>query len=186
MHNTMELLHQMRSRFANVFWQALQMAHEGGPIAPTDLLRKAANGLERLGRYGEEAEEARHALVAAGVGRGDRGGRNAGHREKGERDSGRGQPCTLPLTYCAKHGEGQGHNTSDCIVIRREFDRHNGDFHQYADRFPGGHGHERNRHHFLTNFYWPRRVCACRAGWPSLVGHLQSLPKGVGKVRDRI
>ena len=68
------------AEFANVFWQALQMAHEGEPIAPTDLLRKAANGLERLGRYGEEAEETRHALVAAGVDRGDRGGRNAGDR----------------------------------------------------------------------------------------------------------
>ena len=123
------------------------MAHEGEPIAPTELLRKAADGLERLGRYGEEAEETRHALVAAGVGRGDRGGRNAGHREKRERDSGRGQPHTLPLNDCARHGEGQGHNTSDCIVIRRELDRHNGDFHPYSDRFPGGHGHERNRHH---------------------------------------
>ena len=111
------------AEFANAFWQALQMAHEGEPIAPTDLLRKAADGLERLGRYGE-AEETRHALVAAEVGRGDRGGRNAGHREKGERDSGRGQPYTLPLNYCAKHGEGQGHNTSDCIVIRRESNRH--------------------------------------------------------------
>ena len=26
----------------------------------------------------------------------------------------------------------------------------------------------------------------CRGGWPSLVGHLQSLPKDVGKFRDRI
>ena len=68
------------AEFANAFWQAPQMAHEGGPITPTDLLRKAANGLERLGRYGEEAEETRHALVAAGVDRGDRGGRNAGDR----------------------------------------------------------------------------------------------------------
>ena len=127
MHNTMELLHQMRSRFANVFWQALQMAHEGGPIAPTDLLRKAANGLERLGRYGEEAEEARHALVAAGVGRGDRGGRNAGDRGKGERDRGRNQP----YTYRAHHGENQGHNTADCIVMCREFDRYYDVFHEY-------------------------------------------------------
>ena len=49
------------------------MANERGPTAPTDLLRRAANGLERIGRYGEETEETRHALVAAGVGRGDRG-----------------------------------------------------------------------------------------------------------------
>ena len=35
------------------------MAHEGGPIAPTGLLRKATNGLERLWRYGQEAEEMR-------------------------------------------------------------------------------------------------------------------------------
>ena len=82
-----------------------------------------------------------------GVGRGDRGGRNGGHGGKGERDSGRGQPHTLLLTYCTRHGEGQGHNTSDCIVIRRELDRHNSDFHPYSDRFPGGHGHEQNRHH---------------------------------------
>ena len=68
--------------FANAFWQALQMAHEGEPIAPTELLRKAADGLERLGRYGEEAEETTHALVAAGVGRGDRGRRNASDRGK--------------------------------------------------------------------------------------------------------
>ena len=120
------------------------MAHEGGPIAPTDLLRRAADGLERIGRYGEETEKTRHALVAAGVGRGDRGGRKADDRGKAERDRGRGQPYTLPFTYCAKHGEGQGHHTSDCIVIRREFARNNADFHQYADRFPREHGHERN------------------------------------------
>ena len=45
-----------------------------------DLLRRAAHELERNGRSGEEIEETRHALVAAGVGRGDRGGRNAGDR----------------------------------------------------------------------------------------------------------
>ena len=134
-------------QFANAFWRALQMAHEAGPIAPTDLLTKTANGLERLCRYGEEYEEARRALVAAGEGRGDRGGKNSGDRGNGERDGGRGQQYTLPLTYWAKHGEGQGHNTSDCIFIRRELDRNNGDFHQYADGFPGGHGRERNRHH---------------------------------------
>ena len=104
--------------FANAFWQALQMAHEGEPIAPTELLRKAADGLERLGRYGEEAEETRHALVAADLGRGDREGRNAGHGGKSEGNSRIGQPHTLPLTYCTRHGEGQGHTTSDCIVIR--------------------------------------------------------------------
>ena len=113
------------------------MANERGPTAPTDLLRRAANGLERIGRYREETEETRHALVAAGVGRGDRGGRKSGDRGNGERDRGRGKPYTLPFTYCAKHGEGQIQNTPDCIVMRREFDRHNGDFHQYADRFPG-------------------------------------------------
>ena len=83
-----------------------------------DLLRRAAHELERSGRPGEEREETRHALVAAGMGRGDRGGRNAGHGGKSERNSRRGQPHTLPLNYCARHGEGQGHNTSDCIVIR--------------------------------------------------------------------
>ena len=85
MHNTVEqLLHQMRSwnLLTNAFWQALHMTHEEEPIAPTELLRKAADGLERLGRYGEEAEETRHALVAADLGRGDRGGRNAGHGGK--------------------------------------------------------------------------------------------------------
>ena len=91
----------------------------------------------------------RHALVAADLGRGDRGGRNAGHGGKSERNSRRGQPHTLPLTYCARHGEGQGHSTSDCTNIRRELDRNNGDFHQYADGFPGGHGRERSRHHIL-------------------------------------
>ena len=53
------------AKFANVFWQALQMAHEGGRIAPTDLLRRPAHELERNGRSGEESEETRHALVAA-------------------------------------------------------------------------------------------------------------------------
>ena len=44
------------AELASVFWQALQMANEGGPTAPTDLLRRSANGLERIGRYGEETE----------------------------------------------------------------------------------------------------------------------------------
>ena len=82
-----------------------------------DLLRRAAHELERNGRSGEESEETRHALVAAGVGRGNRGGRNAGDRENGERDRGRGQP----YTYCAHHGEVQGHNTPDCIVSAKRF-----------------------------------------------------------------
>ena len=64
------------------------------------LIRRAAHELERNGRSGEEREETRYALVAAGVGRGDRGGRNAGDRGYGERDRGRGQPHT----YCAHHG----------------------------------------------------------------------------------
>ena len=37
------------AELANVLWQALQMVNEGGPTAPTDLLRRAANGLERIG-----------------------------------------------------------------------------------------------------------------------------------------
>ena len=88
-----------------------------------DFLRRAAHELERNGRSGEEREETRRALTAAGVGRGDRGGRNAGNRGYGERDR--------PYTYCAHHGEGQGHNTPECIVMRREFDRYYGDFHEY-------------------------------------------------------
>ena len=92
-----------------------------------DLLRRAAHELERNGRSGEESEDTRHALVAAGVGLGDQGGRNAGDRGNGERDRGRGQS----YTYCAHHGEGQRHNTPDCIVMRREFGRHYGDFHEY-------------------------------------------------------
>ena len=51
-----------------------------------DLLRRTAHELERNGRSGQEREEIRHALTAAGVGRGDRGGRNAGDRGHGERD----------------------------------------------------------------------------------------------------
>ena len=79
-----------------------------------DLLRRVAHELERSGRPGEEREETRHALVAAGMGRGDRGGRNAaGDRRYGERDRGRGQP----YTYCAHHGEGQGHNSPECIAV---------------------------------------------------------------------
>ena len=63
-----------------------------------DLLRRAAQELERSGRPREEREETRHALVAAGVGRGDRGGKNAaGDQGYGERDRGRGQP----YSYCA-------------------------------------------------------------------------------------
>ena len=51
-----------------------------------DLIRRAAHQLERNGRSGEEREETGHALTAAGVGRGDRCGRNAGNRGYGERD----------------------------------------------------------------------------------------------------
>ena len=54
-----------------------------------DLLRRAAHELARNGRYGEESEEMRHALVAAGVGRGDRAGRNAGDRGNDGRVPGR-------------------------------------------------------------------------------------------------
>ena len=88
-----------------------------------DLLRRAAHELERNGRSGKEREETRHALTAVGVGRGDRCGRNAGNRGYGERDR--------TYTYCAHHGERQGYNTPECIVIRREFDRYYGDFHEY-------------------------------------------------------
>ena len=88
-----------------------------------DLLRRAAYELERNGRSGEEREETRHALTAASVGWGDRGGRNAGDRRYGERDR--------TYTYCAHHGEGRGHNTPECIVMRREFDKYYGDFHEY-------------------------------------------------------
>ena len=87
------------------------------------LLRRAAHELERNGRSGEEREETRHALTAASVGRGDRGGRNAGDRGYGEHDR--------PYTYCAHHGKGQDHNTPECIVMRRGFDRYYGDFHEY-------------------------------------------------------
>ena len=88
-----------------------------------DLLGRASRELERHGRSGEEREETRHALTAAGVGRGDRGGKNAGDRGYGERDR--------TYTYCAHHGEGQGHNTPECIVMRRELDRYYGDFQEY-------------------------------------------------------
>ena len=88
-----------------------------------DLIRRAAHELERNGRSGERREETRHALTAAGVGRGDRGGRNSGDRGYEERDR--------PYTYCAHHGEGQGHNTPECIVMRRAFDRYYGDFHKH-------------------------------------------------------
>ena len=77
-----------------------------------DLLRRAAHELERNGGSGEEREETRHALTAAGVDRSDRGGSNAGDRGYGERGR--------PYTYCAHHGEAQGHNTPECIVMRRD------------------------------------------------------------------
>ena len=80
-----------------------------------NLPRRAAHELELNGRSGEEKEETRHTLTAAGVGRGDRCGRNAGNRGYGERDR--------TYTYCALHGEGQGHNTPKSIVMRRVFDR---------------------------------------------------------------
>ena len=91
--------------------------------AMEDLLRRAAHELERNGRSNEEREETRHALTAAGVGLGDRGERNAGDRGYGERDR--------PYTYCAHHGEAQGHSTPECIVMRRGFGRFYGDFHEY-------------------------------------------------------
>ena len=41
------------------------------------------------------------------------------------------RPRERPTVHLLHHGEGQGHNTPDCIVMRREFDRHYGDFHEY-------------------------------------------------------
>ena len=76
-----------------------------------DFPRRAAHELERNGRSEEEREEKRHTLTAASVDRGERGGRNAGDRVYGERGR--------TYTYCAHRGEGQGHNTPKCIVMRR-------------------------------------------------------------------
>ena len=58
-------------------------------------------------------------------------------------------------TYCAHPGENQGHNTADCIVICRKFDRYYDLFHEYMQTRglgpyatgPGGRGHKSSRHH---------------------------------------
>ena len=58
-------------------------------------------------------------------------------------------------TSCAHHGENQGHNTADCIVVCREFDRYYDLFHEYLltrglgpyATGPGGRGHKSSRHH---------------------------------------
>ena len=76
-----------------------------------DLPRRAAHELERKGRSEEERKEKRHTLTAANLGWGDRGGRNAGDGVYGERGR--------TYTYCAHHGDGQGHNTPECVVMRR-------------------------------------------------------------------
>ena len=78
-----------------------------------DFLKRAAHELERNGRSGEEREESRHALVAAGVDRGDREGRNAGDRGYSERDRGRGQPHTYSRTT-AKGKATTPRNASSC------------------------------------------------------------------------
>ena len=83
------------AELANALQQVLRMINEGGAAAPTDLRRRAVHELERSGRPGEEREETRHALVAAGMGRGDRGRRNAGHGGKASETAGEANrtPC---------------------------------------------------------------------------------------------
>ena len=58
-------------------------------------------------------------------------------------------------TSCAHHGENQGHNTADCIVVCREFDRYYDLFHEYLltrglgpyATGPERRGHKSSRHH---------------------------------------
>ena len=70
------------AELANALQQVPRMMNEGGAAAPTDLRRR-------------EREGTRHALVAAGMGRGDRGGKNAGHGEKASETAGEANrtPC---------------------------------------------------------------------------------------------
>ena len=66
-------------------------------------------------------------------------------------------------TYCAHHGENQGHNTADCIVMCREFDRYYDLFREYLQTRglgpyatePRGRGHKRSR---------PHPSCGCGRG----------------------
>ena len=81
-----------------------------------EVLRTASHEKQRSGRWrGRDGSEERIALVTAGAGRSS-GASRAGGLDCWERD--RNFP---PGFFCQIHGDNSNHDTSDCIVLRKEF-----------------------------------------------------------------
>lgn len=99
-----------------------------------EVLRNADHEQSRQGSSGDGNEETRHALVAAGMDRGGGSGRGAavGDRGNGERDG-------RERFYCIVHGMERGHNTQDCIQLRKEYEINREDFFTFvSDAGTGG------------------------------------------------
>ena len=90
-----------------------------------DLLRRAAHELELQRETGrrERGYEARPSRSRHGSGQPG--------REECCWGSGIWRARPRERTYCAHHGEGQSHNSPECIVMSREFERHYGEFQEY-------------------------------------------------------
>ncbi|CAB1113069.1 unnamed protein product [Ectocarpus sp. CCAP 1310/34] len=105
-----------------------------------EMLRMEEHELRYERRDGERKEEMRHALVAAGVGRGGGAGKPAaaGSEQGGHRPQ---QPQgSLPLHqqnqqqpshFCQLHGPNSTHETSECEKLRNEFIAHYNEFCAY-------------------------------------------------------
>ena len=81
-----------------------------------EVLRTASHEKQRSGRWrGRDGSEERIALVAAGA------GRNSGASRAGGHDSWERNRNYPPGFSCQIHGDNSNHDTSDCIVLRKEF-----------------------------------------------------------------
>ncbi|CAB1098884.1 unnamed protein product [Ectocarpus sp. CCAP 1310/34] len=113
-----------------------KQAHSPG-ISPKEMLRLEEHELRYERRAGEGKEEMRHALVAAGVGRGGEAGKQAaagseqgGHRLQHPQRS--VQPLQQqPSHFCQLHGPNSTHETSECHKLRNEFLAHYNEFCAY-------------------------------------------------------
>ncbi|CAB1110958.1 unnamed protein product [Ectocarpus sp. CCAP 1310/34] len=102
-----------------------------------EMLRLEEHELRYERRAGEGKEEMRHALVAAGVGRGGEAGKPAaagseqgGHRLQQPQRS--VQPHQQqPSHFCQLHGPNSTHETSECHKLRNEFLAHYNEFCAY-------------------------------------------------------
>ena len=95
-----------------------------------EVLRTASHEKQRSGR-GRDGSEERIALVAAGAGRSG-GASRAGGLDCWERD--RSYP---PEFFCQIHGDNSNHDSSDCIVLRKEFVMLYPEFMEYRRRRVG-------------------------------------------------